>query len=341
MNKLFTFLKKHIIIVSLSLAGLVSFTIFSIEKVSFFDGINVINLFGTVQMSTEKSSDNFEPMKNTQSHVMSSEVLQTKNVGNTTSMKIDVVSIEPQNNNDNFTYEPVIIENNERYSGKLVNKYDTNIYALRLLKDSAVNFSLSVTKDSSYKVFINEADTDKLVVETEINETKKNFNTYLRSGNYNVKITGGKIWNTNSRGNSYSLMAKISDIRAMEAEINDTEKTANVIAVNEPIKASSYENDVDYFSFKIDKTMSVLPRISFAPINGYELKFYELILEDEFGVEISEFDFRGDGKPSGAEKWIRLEAGNYFVKIFRIKDSFKPKIDIGIHEYELFVAVKD
>ena len=340
MNKL-PVSKKHIIIASLSLAGLVSLTIFNIEKISFFDGVNVINLFGIVQMSTEKSSDNSEPMENTKPHVMSSEASQTKNVEETISMKIDVVSIDPQNNNNNFTYEPVVIENNKRYSGKLVNKYDTNIYNLYLVNDSAVNFSLSVTKDSSYKIFINKANTDKTIIETEINEIKKSFNTYLRSGDYNVKITGGKIWNTNSRGNSYSLMAKISNTRAVEAEINDTEETANVVAVNKPIKASLHESDVDYFSFKIDKAMSVLPRMTFAPLNGYELKFYELILEDEFGVEISEFDFRGDGKPSGAEKWIRLEAGNYFVKISRIKNLSKSKIDISIHEYELFVAVKD
>ena len=241
----------------------------------------------------------------------------------------------------------ISLQSRIKYSGNLVKKYDTRYYSLNLEAPTAVNFVFNAAGLSSYSWSIqgsknlheqNSEESGCVNIVTELyNDSKniaENFNIYLRPGNYLIKITGGKVWRDKIGGNSFSLIVNTLQNESCEAENNDTMELANIIN-NDTTHASSYKNDVDYFVFNLDQRTTILPQIDFTPIENYDLKLYEIVLEDRYGSAIKSYSYRGSNNLSGKEKSVTLNAGQYFICVSRVED--KTQLDLGIHEYTIYL----
>ena len=342
MKNFLFFIKSYIkVIVSLSLAGLITITLLNIEKISFFENksINILNLGGTVQVPiSEKTKSNEDKTvladEKTQTAQVSERNVTTFATSNTVPSTIVPDAKIPQINNSAST--AFMLENDSEYSDNLIKRDEKRFYKLNLGNNSAVSLFFSASGMSSYKLSIQDENAMNMEVEVyeEYNFTK-NMKVYLRPGTYTIKITGGEAWKENKIGNKYKLRTLISNSVFAEAEINNTEQTANIIPINTEIKASSYKSDVDYFAFALDKRTLISPRLDFASVDDYDFKLYELRIEDEYGGTIEVFNFRGSNQLSGKKKSVPLNAGKYLVHISRIEES---KLKLGFHEYTLRVS---
>ena len=343
MKNFLFFIKSHIkLIVYLSLAGLITITLLNIEKISFFEGTNIFNLWGTVQVpisektkpEEEKNASPNNEYKETNKNFSKHNIVPVPTSNKSSNAVTDIV-INKINDSASTAFH---IENNSEYSDNLIKRDEKRFYKLKLNSNSLVSLSFSASGMSSYQ--INIQDENSMNMEFEVYEERnfsKKMNIYLRAGTYSIRITGGKSWKKNNIGNNYKLMAQILSSENSEAEMNNTEQKANIIPINTEIKASSYKDDVDYFTFTLDKTAFVLPILDFAEVDNDDLKFkklYELSLEDEHGGVIKEFIFIGNSLLSGKKKSVNLKPGNYLVRVSRIEDS---KFELGFHEYNLRV----
>lgn len=334
MKSLLQYLLKHIkIIIPLSLAGLITITWFHVEKVSFFEK-TIVNIGGTIQtpvLERIKAKEDNSSNEYTETDKITSEKdIDTSNVA--ASALVPNVKTPPINNSAATAFW---LENNSEYSDNLFKKDEKRFYKLKLDSNSTVTIFFSASGMSSYKLNIQDGNTMNMEFEVyeESNFTKK-MDVYLKTGTYTIKITGGKSWKKNNVGNKYQFMAQISSSENSEAEMNNTKQTANIISTNTEIKASSYKNDVDYFTFTLDKTSSVLPMLDFAEVDNFDLKLYELRLEYEYGGVIKKFIFIGNNQLSGKKKYVNLKPGNYLVRVSRIEES---KLELGFREYTLRV----
>ena len=240
-------------------------------------------------------------------------------------------------------HDALLIENEKKYTANLVKKGSEKFYKFTLGGISTVNFSFGVLGETSYKFAVTNEDSNIQIMEIEI--SRKNMlaqrgNLYLGAGNYFIKITGGNFWEEKRDGNNFKFAVNIStdETAATEAESNNTAQAANIIPINKNIRASSVKDDVDYFSFTLDRRASMLPEMSFTPAANYTMKLYELIVLDDFGGEIQKFIFRGDNKLSKKGKRLNLEAGTYMIRLSRVEDM--SKLELGLHEYNLRISVE-
>ena len=235
--------------------------------------------------------------------------------------------------NDTFS-SATLIDNNVAYSGNLKDKNDIDYYCFKIIDSNAVNVTINTNgygvDTAIYTLTVYDANRNKLT-ETTANgkiSLSETGNLYLRAGTYYVGIKQGNTW----RGETYALTIKTLKKDFMEAERNDTADTANIIPINGDIHASIIrEDDVDYFSFILEKTANVTPCFDFKPLAS-DLKIYNLSITEDYGKEITKFEFRGKGQPSKAVKPTRLEAGTYIAKVSRIKRNELP---FALHEYVL------
>lgn len=329
--------KKIIIPITISLAGLVTLTILNIEKINI-EGINILNFFGTVRVSekteAEKTASSDSSVSSPKQENIKKDTL-TRVTEVTPSSSIINAPVLVQINDTVST--AFLIEGNAEYSDILIKKDDKRFYKFDLAVASAITLIFNAAGRSSYN--LNIQGSNNVDINTEIYEERnftRRMNVYLKAGTYTLKVTGGKYWRENNAGNKYKLKVQISESEKTEAESNESVKTANVIQVNTDIKASSYKGDTDYFTFTLDRRSFIFPRLDFKALN-YDLKLYEVRIEDEYGGIIGEFTFRGSNQLSGKRKPVNLNPGNYLVRVSRIEDAMQ---ELGPHEYTLRVSAE-
>ena len=247
----------------------------------------------------------------------------------------------PETANTKSTDSVAVLENGIPSIGYLIAKSDKKLYLFMLNHSSIVNiaFTPSAGDNASYKLTIQDAFGSVLTQKDIDDETTslKTGNLYLRAGKYKVKVERLYSWS----GKPFNITLKTSQAVNTEEEINDTIQTANLIPINEDIRASTgTRNDIDCFAFTLDKTSSVCPNLEFKPVrNGrdiYDRKLYELVI---YGIDKEPFTFRGDNKPSKTIRPFILEAGTYITKLSRIEDM--KKLELGLHEYTLRVSAQE
>ena len=237
------------------------------------------------------------------------------------------------------------LQSGMKYSGNLVKKFDSRYYTLNLETPATVTFMFTAAGLSSYLFSvqqINQPIGTNITTEFDHNKDSKsfteNFNLYLRSGNYLLKITGGKVWREDEKnGNLFTLTLKTSKDESCEAESNNTLELANPILVNKTIRASSYKNDIDYFTFNLDRKATVFPQLCFESMDEDDFRLYEIIVKNEYGRELESYIYRGSNKLLGKKHKITLDAGKYVLCVSRIEDE--SILDLGIHEYRIYLEI--
>lgn len=220
---------------------------------------------------------------------------------------------------------------------KTRNSKDTHTFMLSHPCVANISFTPSEGDKASYVLTIGG---DSVLTQKVIDSS--NFyadtgNLYLRAGTYTVNIERGYSWS----GKPYRITVSTSRIANTEEEGNNTPQTANVIPLNENVRASTgTRNDGDYFTFTLDRPMMICPHLEFNEVsNGkeiYSLKLYELAI---LGTDKDPFTFRGDCKPSKKISPFILDAGKYIIVISRIEDT--EKLELGLHEYTLRVEARE
>ena len=253
--------------------------------------------------------------------------------------------VPPLNDKDSIA---TTLQSGIKYSGNLVKKFDSRYYTLNLETPATVTFRFTAAGLSSYLFSVQQIDqstgTNITTITTEFDHNKdnksftENFNLYLRSGNYLLKITGGKVWREEEKhGNIFTLTVETSKDESCESESNNTLELANPILVNKTIRASSYKNDIDYFTFDLDRRTTVFPQLYFESMAEHDFKLYEVIVKNEYGEELESYIYRGSNKLLGKKKKITLNAGKYFLCVSRIED--KSILDLEIHEYKIYLEM--
>ena len=237
-------------------------------------------------------------------------------------------------------------ENSSRsYTGNLKDGYDKNTFDFTLDSSSAISirFENLAENNASYKLTVKNSSNIELA--QEIIDSSAMFsdtgNLYLRAGAYKIAITKGRLWSNSWNSKPYTFRLNISQPAYMEEETNDTVKTANIIPVNETVRASSgTKNDIDYFRFTLSKRSSVMPSLDFDVVRTekgiYSLKFYELVLDD---MVTKTFTFRGDKKQSGRIEPFTLGAGTYIIHVSRTDNA--KNLELGLHEYDLRISAEE
>ena len=215
---------------------------------------------------------------------------------------------------------------------------DTHTFTL---DDScAVNVSFTPSEgDKAYYVLTVTGDFGHVITRKMIDSENLHTGTgniYLRPGNYTVSIERGYSWS----GKPYRITVNTSQPAITEHESNNSPQTANVIPLNEDVRASSgTRNDTDYFTFTLEKPCMVCPHLEFHAVrNGrqeYTLKLYKL---EFLGIDIEPFVFRGDAKTSREIKPFVLDAGTYIMSISRLDSE---ELELGLHEYTLRVDAQE
>ena len=203
MKNFLFFIKSYIkIIVPLSLAGLITITLLNIEKISLFEGTNIINLGGTVQVpsSEEKikpnednknvlSNNNRGKDKNFSEHNHNVETIPT---ANTSSIAVTDTITHKINDSASTAF---LIENNSEYSDNLIKRDEKRFYKLKLNSNSVVSLLFSASGMSSYQINIQDENIMNMKFEVyEERNFSKEMNIYLKAGTYTIRITGGKSW---------------------------------------------------------------------------------------------------------------------------------------------------
>ena len=234
---------------------------------------------------------------------------------------------------------------NRSYTGNLKDSYDKNTFDFTLASSSAlsIRFENLAENNASYKLTVKNSSNIELAQEiidssAMFSDTK---NLYLSAGAYKIEIEKGRLWSNSWNGKPYTFRLNISQPACMEEEINDTIQTANIIPVNETIRATSgTKNDIDYFRFTLSKRSSVMPSLDFDVVRTekgiYSLKFYELVLE---GMVTKTFTFRGDKKQSGRIEPFTLGAGTYIIHVSRTDNA--KNLELGLHEYDLRISAEE
>ena len=298
-------MKKFVIPITIGSILAVSWTIFNFEKITIFEGPTVVNFGGKIEVpvTVDKSSaqryelhrslDKEDPVAVRMKETSQSDLQPTTEQRTTeyvVSEQQDTVQetagIQPLNDKASTA---TLLQSGMKYSGNLTKKFDSRYYSLSLEEPTAVNFAFNASGLSAYSVLIeggsvsqqNSEKSGRVNILTELyNDSRniaENFNVYLRSGSYLVRVTGGKIWRDKSGGNSFSLTMNTSQNTPCEAENNGTLELANLMNVGSITQASSYKNDVDYFTFNLDRRTTILPKIEFTPVDDQDLKLYDLV----------------------------------------------------------------
>lgn len=231
-------------------------------------------------------------------------------------------------------------ENENIFTSYLKDTNSKNIHAFKLDSLCAVNieFTASAKDNASYVLTVRDSSENVLTRKMIYGETLLTCtgNLYLCAGNYTVSIERGYSWS----GKPYTITVNSSKDANTEREGNNSIKEANIIPLNEKVRASTgTRDDIDYFTFTLDRTCYVSLSLEFAPVKtsegAYYLRLYELAI---LNTDKKPFVFRGDGKPSKELRPFILEAGKYIIAISRLEDT---KLELGLHEYTLRVEAKE
>ena len=215
----------------------------------------------------------------------------------------------PEDSTNNKHHDNSMLKNGIPSVGFLASEHDTDIRTFILDYPSAVNiaFMPSAKDSASYKLTIRNV-YDSVLTQKNIDGDVISSNTgnlYLRAGTYSIEVAKLYSWN----GKPYTLTLNTSHIVNMEEETNDTISTANIIPLNENIRASTgTRRDIDYFIFTLAKTASVCPRLEFDPVKNYSLKLYKLKIENLNSTYSKDFTFRGDAKTLENNQAVHVEA---------------------------------
>ena len=326
--------------ISISVASLLALTVtlVKIEQIDIGKVIDkfILNIGGTVILnhdSKEDTSGEKAPAdKSSADNCFTPRVLSGDKKPETTPASSEAVK-------GSMSQDDSILQNGIPNTGYLAAPHSTALRTFTLDYPGAVNivFRPSDKDTASYKLTVRGA-SNAVLMQKNIDGESRSCNTgnlYLRAGTYRIEVARLYSWS----GKPYTLTVNASHAVNTEEETNDTISTANVIPLNENIRASTgTRNDIDYFTFTLDKTASVCPHLEFEPVKNYSLKLYELVVEDINGTESERFIFRGDARTSKTVKPFILREGTYIIPLSRVEDK---NIELGLHEYTLRVSAQE
>ena len=223
------------------------------------------------------------------------------------------------------------------FAGWLKSRNSKDTHTFTLNDPCAVNVAFTPSEgDKAYYTLTVTGDFGHVITRKMIDSSNSysgTGNIYLRPGNYSVIIERGYSWS----GKPYRITVSTSHPAITEHESNNSPQTANVIPLNEDVRASSgTRNDTDYFTFTLEKPCTVCPHLEFHAVrNGrrvYDKKLYELTIDDR------DFIFRGDATPSRKIKPFVLDAGTYIISVSRLESE---ELELGLHEYTLRVDAQE
>lgn len=231
-------------------------------------------------------------------------------------MSIDAEThVELESNDTSVT--ATTTESNTTYSASLLTSKDIDFYSFELKSTSRVNIAFGAVGNCgkivayTYSVY-NASDGTKL---TSINvpgnvQLTESGNLYLSPGAYLIQVTKGSTW----VNDEYTLTVNVSQEGVMESESNNTPETANVVPVNEDIRASiGQEGDIDCFTFTLVEDAVVQPRFTFKPTDSSS-KTYMLTLMDSTRRELLRVNMGGKESTKVIPP-VALTAGTYAVSI--------------------------
>ena len=223
--------------------------------------------------------------------------------------------IELEGNNDSESATPVTP--GQTISGNLLTSNDTDCYSFKVSQNEAVNVMLRYSGSNDKKTVFSGGVYNKLSGEkiTEFDlagnmVAAETGNMYLSSGEYIIMIKKGASWTDEE----YDLSITTQSEGVIEAEMNNTPETSNMVPVNEDIHASiGTDGDVDYFRFSLDSDAAIQLKFTF-PSTGYSSKTYILTVMDSTQNVLQIVNIGGE-ETSKVIAPLALKAGTYTVKV--------------------------
>ena len=205
---------------------------------------------------------------------------------------------------------------NSSITGNIHDDKDIDYYALNLEQDGLIQFNFKHTdiEDSRdfWNYFLTDAEGNK-ICDWEISGTTTNQKTSkmgLQKGTYYLVVKSAFLYNDVD----YIISNTFSSDGVFEAESNDTIETANKIPVATACVGNLYKNnDVDYYSFTVDKTSEV--SISFNHVDLEDNRtFWNFSLLSGDENALLKQSVNGD-KTNVKSDTVKLEKGTYFIKV--------------------------
>lgn len=221
---------------------------------------------------------------------------------------------EQESNNSTETANQ--IELNRAYSASLFEKADEDWFEFTVETPGMVKVNLSAEentiKRSQYTVKLIESSEEQVLSQYELPDTQGNMepgNIYLDAGNYYIQVYKGSGWTAAE----YKIEVDYSEVANAEREGNNAFEKATNIQINQEIVGSfGSEEDIDYYSFDVEKDVIIQPKLSFRALETSH-KAYVLTL---YGNNRALYSANIGGQES--DKVLvpfSLSKGTYYLKI--------------------------